>query len=131
MCFVAVVSGDPQQPPVTASPDLIQVERNIIHFTNLERRRNRLPELEVDQELMRSARSHAAWMARNQNLRHTTQPVAENIAMGQRCSREAVGSWMASFGHRANILNRNHRRIGVAAFRNARGTVFWCQQFRR
>jgi uncharacterized protein YkwD len=38
---------------------------------------------------------------------------------------------MNSSGHRANILNPGHGRIGVAAYRTVAGTIFWCQQFRR
>jgi uncharacterized protein YkwD len=37
--------------------------------------------------------------------------------------------WMHSPGHRANILNRGYRRIGVGAFTAKDGTIFWCQQF--
>jgi uncharacterized protein YkwD len=57
--------------------------------------------------------------------------VAENIAMGQPHSSDVVRSWMNSSGHRANILNGGHLRIGVAAYRTDNGTIFWCQQFRR
>jgi len=109
---------------------LHEVERNIVRWTNAERRRHGLEPLEVDPELMQSARSHTAWMARHHALRHTTRMVAENIAMGQRTSRQAVRSWMSSPGHRANILSRSYRRIGVAAYKSPRGTIFWCQQFR-
>ena len=87
--------------------------------------------MEVCPNLMDSARRHCAWMARSRRMVHTSQPVAENIAMGQRSSQEAVRSWMASSGHRANILNAGHRRIGVAAYRASCGTIYWCQQFRR
>jgi uncharacterized protein YkwD len=51
--------------------------------------------------------------------------------MGQASSNDAVRCWMNSSGHRANILNRGHRKIGVAGYRTADGTIFWCQQFRR
>jgi uncharacterized protein YkwD len=68
-------------------------------------------------------------MTNRQSLRHTHAAVAENLAMGQRTSREVVRDWMNSPGHRANILNRRHRRIGVAAFITPRGTIYWCQQF--
>ena len=112
-------------------PDLIPIEENIIRFTNLERKRYSLPELEVDPKLMQSARKHAAWMTRSQSLQHTRAQVAENIAMGQRSSRDVVRCWMNSPGHRANMLNRTFRRIGVAAYRTGRGTIYWCQQFRR
>jgi uncharacterized protein YkwD len=70
-------------------------------------------------------------MTRNRAMIHTNRPVAENIAMGQPHSSDVVQAWMNSPGHRANILNFGHRRIGVAAFRSDSGTIFWCQQFRQ
>lgn len=109
---------------------LIAIEQHVVDYTNAERERYKLPPLEVDPALMKSARDHCAWMARNHALQHTRQPVAENIAMGQQHSREAVGDWMNSSGHRANILRQSHRRIGVAAYRSPGGRIFWCQQFR-
>jgi len=111
--------------------ELLPIEANIVSYTNRERERYGLPPLKVDRRLMLSARRHCAWMARNQSLVHTSQPVAENIAMGQNHSSEAVRDWMNSSGHRANILNRSHMRIGVAAYRTRSGRIFWCQQFGR
>ena len=110
---------------------LAAIEANIVSYTNQERSRYGLPPLKVDKELMKTAREQAAWMTRNRSMVHTSRPVAENIAMGQPHSSDVVRSWMNSSGHRANILNPNHLRIGVAAFRTAGGTIFWCQQFRR
>jgi uncharacterized protein YkwD len=110
--------------------ELLQIEKNIIERTNAERARYGLPPLAADVDLVKSARNHAIWMTTYQRLQHTNQPVAENIAMGQRDSQEVLNSWMNSSGHRANILNGGHRRIGVAAYRTVQGTIFWCQQFR-
>jgi uncharacterized protein YkwD len=107
------------------------IEANIVSYTNQERTRYGLPALQVDKELMDTAREHAAWMTRTQNMAHTRRAVAENIAMGQPHSSDVVRSWMNSSGHRANILSAGHGRIGVAAYRTAGGTIFWCQQFRR
>jgi uncharacterized protein YkwD len=108
---------------------LSDVEVNIVSYTNQERARYGLPTLEVDKELMFTAREQAAWMTRSGNMVHTRRQLAENIAMGQTHSSEAVQSWMNSSGHRANILNPGHRRIGVAAYRTDGGIIFWCQQF--
>jgi uncharacterized protein YkwD len=121
------------QPPETEvnGVKLAAIEANLISYTNQERARYGLPALEVDKELMSSAREHAEWMTRNRAMVHTRRPVAENIAMGQPHSSDAVRAWMNSSGHRANILNSGHRRIGVAAFRTDNGTIYWCQQFRR
>jgi uncharacterized protein YkwD len=110
---------------------LAEIEANVVAYTNQERARYGLPPLKVDKELMATAREHAAWMTENQALVHTSQPVAENIAMGQPSSGEVVQAWMNSSGHRANILNAGHGRIGVAAFRTVSGVIYWCQQFRQ
>ncbi len=112
-----------------AQPVLHALESRIIEKTNAQRVRAGLPPLAVDPGLVKSARRHAAWMTNNRSMVHTNQAVAENIAMGQHSSSEVVNSWMNSSGHRANIMNPGHRRIGVAAYMSPNGTVFWCQQF--
>jgi uncharacterized protein YkwD len=132
LCASLLLGSDaPDTRPDQEEIDLVAVEQNIVFYTNAERKRYGLPPLEVDADLLKSAREHCAWMTRRRSLQHTRQPVAENIAMGQRTSKDAVRAWMSSSGHRANILNRSYQRIGVAAYRTERGTVFWCQQFRR
>jgi uncharacterized protein YkwD len=115
----------------TATRKLVlhQVEQNVLDATNAQRARHGLPALVLDESLMESARRHCTWMTRNHTLTHTSAAVAENIAMGQRTSAEAVRDWMNSSGHRANILSPRHRRIGVAAFTARDGSIFWCQQF--
>ena len=67
------------------APRVIVVER-----TNAQRAQYGLPPLQVDVRLLKSARNHAAWMTNNRSMTHTTQPVGENIAMGQRSSGEVV-----------------------------------------
>lgn len=104
-------------------------ESKIISYTNAERARYGLRPLVVDRYLVSSARRHAAWMTNNHTLQHTGAPVAENIAMGQSSSAQAVRDWMNSSGHRANILNPSYTRIGAAAYTAPNGTTFWCQQF--
>jgi uncharacterized protein YkwD len=118
-------------PSSRSAGELHAAELQLVERTNAERARHGLPPLVLDHSLLQSARHHAAWMTRNRVLRHTSRPVAENIAMGQSSSTEAVQDWMRSPGHRANILNPNHTRIGVAGYRASNGTVYWCQQFTR
>ena len=132
LCATALITIPADQAqPAAEKFELLQIERNIVTLTNTERARHGLPPLKIDKELVKSARGHATWMTLNRTLRHTSRPVAENIAMGQRSSKEAVADWMASAGHRANILNRGYRRIGIAAYRTPDGTIYWCQQFLR
>jgi uncharacterized protein YkwD len=111
--------------------ELLEIEANVISYTNTERERHGLPPLEVDKELMQSARDHCSWMTWNRIFTHSRRAVAENIAMGQPSSDAVVRAWMNSWGHRANILNPRHRRIGVGVFRTPSGTIYWCQQFRQ
>ena len=132
ICAIALFSADAKDEEAKSQElKLIAIERNIVLYTNAERKRHGLPPLEIDEGLMKSARSHCAWMTRSRSLQHTRRAVGENIAMGQRSSKEVVRDWMTSSGHRANILNRSYRRIGAAAYRTANGTIFWCQQFLR
>jgi uncharacterized protein YkwD len=116
----------------SAKPDGISLsatESAVIAQTNAARARSGLPPLSADGQLMNGARNHARWMARNRNLSHGSG-VTENIAMGQTSATEATTSWMQSSGHRANMLDGGHTRIGVAMAHSADGTAYWCQQFR-
>ncbi|MCC6126217.1 MAG: hypothetical protein IT426_14760 [Pirellulales bacterium] len=119
------------KPKQDEDKELLAIEANVVSYTNNERARYGLPPLEVDKQLMSTAREHCSWMTWNRIFQHTRRSVAENIAMGQPSSRDVVRSWMNSSGHRANILNPNHRRIGVGAYRTEGGTIYWVQQFSR
>lgn len=52
----------------------------------------------------------------------------ENIAWGQTSAEEAMNAWMASPGHRANILHERFQKIGVACYQ-AGGTTYYVQLF--
>jgi uncharacterized protein YkwD len=121
--------GDTSATAKTADVNLIEVEKQMLEKTNAQRAHYGLPPLVADRSLVQTARAHAAWMTNNQTLQHTSKNVGENIAMGQHTTDEAVTDWMASPGHRANILNSTYKRTGVAAYRTKDGTIYWCQQF--
>ena len=123
--------AQPQVAKPVASFALNKVESEILRQTNATRARYGRAPLTMDKSLVRSARSHAIWMTRNRSLRHTSAPVAENIAMGQHSVSQVVQDWMNSPGHRANMLDATFSRIGVAAYRTRDGMIFWCQQFLR
>ncbi|MCI2400798.1 CAP domain-containing protein [Aliiroseovarius subalbicans] len=76
------------------------------------------------------AQAHACWMAQTGTFSHIgngrskpmrrakrggycTRFIAENIAMGQRSGGAVVETWMASDGHRRNILLGKTREYGV------------------
>jgi uncharacterized protein YkwD len=122
-------NGQTQEASATSGPKLFEVEKQIIDQTNAQRAKYGLPPLVIDTNLEKTARVHTVWMTNNHALQHSNQNVGENIAMGQRTTGEAVSDWMASPGHRANILNNSYKRSGVAAFKTPDGTIYWCQQF--
>jgi uncharacterized protein YkwD len=103
-------------------------EAQIIAETNAARAEAGLPELVVDCRLMSRARRHANRMATDGFFAHSSG-VTENIASGQPHARAAVRSWLASPGHRANILSRRNTRIGVAGYVGRDGKTYWVQQF--
>jgi uncharacterized YkwD family protein len=48
----------------------------------------------------------------------------ENIAKGQQSPSQVMNDWMNSAGHRANILNSNYSKIGLAYYNGE-----WVQEF--
>jgi len=131
MLFAASPKLDESPEAVFEADDLISVEEELVEATNAERVRRGLRPLEVCRKLMSTARRHTAWMANRRSMTHGRYPVAENIASGQNTTRQAISAWMNSSGHRANMLNPNNTKMGVAAYQAANGQVYWTQQFTR
>ncbi len=105
-----------------------RAERTVIDRTNAERARFGPKPLKASARLMNQARRHAQWMASSGNFRHGSDGVAENIAWGQNSSDDAIGDWMNSSGHRANILG-GYTHMGASWARGNDGRLYWVQQF--
>ncbi len=111
-------------------------EKNTFLRHNEIRRNHNLPTFCVHPNLQRAARAHSKSMIRHDYFSHNSRngdsfeqrlrkfgyntrlhyPVGENIHGGggsYGTPRGAMRSWMNSSGHRANILNRAHRQIGI------------------
>lgn len=56
---------------------------------------------------------------------------AENIACGQTSAQEVFDAWMASPGHRANIMDPDYTSMGAALVNNGDGVYnyYWAQEF--
>ncbi|QKW54627.1 CAP domain-containing protein [Streptomyces buecherae] len=95
--------------------------------------------------LNRVADTYAGVMADTQRLSHTGpdgstvgdrvtrsgytwSSVGENIARGQADAEAVVDAWMASPGHRANILNCSFRDMGIGVDQGS-GGPWWTQVF--
>lgn len=58
----------------------------------------------------------------------TYRYAGENIAYGQKTATIVMNAWMNSSGHRANILNKNFGKIGIACYEYG-GKKYWVQVF--
>jgi uncharacterized YkwD family protein/spore coat assembly protein SafA len=122
------------------------VEEQVLHLVNEERKKIGLRPLEMDWELQRVARTKSQDMAQKGYFSHQSptygSPFAmmkqfgisykmagENIASGQRTPQEVMASWMKSPGHRANILKPEYTHIGVGYFRGGSYGHMWTQMF--
>ena len=106
-------------------------ERSLLEEMNRARAAHGVPALRLDWRLQRAARSHSSDMLRRQYFSHgsaTSRLSAfgvrgakgENLAwaVGTRAqARFVVRQWLASPSHRANLLRRGFRRVGVASLR--------------
>jgi uncharacterized protein YkwD len=97
---------------------------------NAQRKAGGRKQLGRDAKLDEAAQSHACWMAANDTFSHKgaggslpkrrikatgyqTRLTAENIAWGQSSGGEVIAEWMASSGHRKNILLNGVDEYGV------------------
>lgn len=140
-----------EKPVVQEKPDeekvqnenVSAIEQAVLDLTNAERQKAGLKPLQIDKNLMNSARQKSTDMATNNYFSHTSptygspfdqmkangvsyRAAAENIAMGQRSAEEVVKAWMESPGHRQNILTPNFTHIGIGYDANGN---YWTQQF--
>ncbi|HEY2831354.1 MAG TPA: CAP domain-containing protein [Sporichthyaceae bacterium] len=98
--------------------------------------------LKLNSKLNKSAQSHAKDMSKYDYFTHTSRdgtswskriekagfknPGGENIAYGYPTAASVVQAWLASPGHRRNILDCNFKYIGVGY---AAQGAYWVQDF--
>ena len=142
----AVPTAEPTAAPTQQPSTEAELERAVFDLVNQERAKNGLDALKWAEDLAAVARAHSADMINRGFFSHTNpdgqspfdrlknagisyKSAAENIAYGQRSAEAVMNSWMNSSGHRANILNKNLKEIGVGAVKNSNGTIYWTQVF--
>src|ERR1700694_5898477 len=149
-CALPGSSPSPSPAPSTARSRYGATESRIFDFINAERRRQGLPALVYNPELDRMAKIQAENMARFQKMAHVIPEsslptltdrarasgypfarLAENVALGYPSAETVVEGWMASKGHRANILQRDVEETGIGIARSSAGGLYYCQVFGR
>jgi uncharacterized protein YkwD len=126
-------------PDVEAAPT---PSERVIEITNARRVEAGRRPVTTSRILNRIARAHSVDQASHDRLSHYGSDgsdlgdrlarrgydivwAAENVASGYPNARLVMRAWMASAGHRANILSRQARRIGVGVAAAADGTLYW------
>ncbi len=102
-----------------------RTEARIVRAMNKARARHHLPRLHSNVALARAANAHSGAMARTGQISHgafeqrlrryvRARTIGENLAWARRCSSaQIVRMWLASPPHRAIMLSRSFRRVGV------------------
>ena len=115
-----------------------QVDTSTVCLLNAERRKHGLPALHVNRKLSLASKRHARSMAAHHYFAHgdfvgriravhylsgaRSWIIGENIAWGSQSlgtPAEIVKAWMHSPPHRANILSRSFREVGIGVSRGA------------
>ena len=73
--------------------------------------------------------SHSGWERTIRDEGAVGATLAENVAYNYPTASAVVDGWMRSPGHRANILGRAFRRVGVGCVADARDRLWWAQDF--
>jgi uncharacterized protein YkwD len=122
-----------------------KLQGDIAYLTNKQRALHGCKPVRVEARLTRAARAHSAYMATGGAFSHTgrggssfdartraagyPRPLSENIAFGYRTGLDVVKAWLASPGHRANLLNCRATTVGVGAVYGRSGTPYFTQDF--
>lgn len=106
-------------------------ERRLLHWTNVQRERHGRRQVRANRCADRYAEGWTRHMARTGKFEHRDQRVVmrgcgataagEVIARGHVTPRRMVRMWMSSSGHRAILLSRRYRLIGIGARRTSNG----------
>ena len=134
--------------PVAASASSINTS-DLIIMVNEKRIESGLEELSPNQKLTQAAHEKAIDIITNRYFAHTTPSgkpfyqwveeagyyylyAGENLAIDFSANEAVMDAWMASATHRANILNKNYKDIGIAVARgdwDGRETIAAVQMF--
>ncbi|OAH14992.1 cysteine-rich secretory protein family protein [Streptomyces jeddahensis] len=137
----STATASPSTPATTASASG-ELAR-IVELVNDERSKAGCSPVTLNATLSKAAQAHSEDMASHQNMSHTgsdgSNPgdritragyswstYGENVAYGYSTPEQVMAGWMASPGHKANILNCSFKEIGVGL---AQPNDYWTQDF--
>lgn len=130
----------------TLSLGMENYQKIILKEVNIEREKNHLKPLKIDNCLNKIAVIKAKDMAREKKMSHTNKKfgatfnlikkenihftkAVENIASGHKTPEFVVERWLKSKGHHKNILGKDYRFIGIGKASDNEGKLYWVQIF--
>jgi uncharacterized protein YkwD len=134
-------SASASSAPASSAPS--SATARVVALVNSERSKVGCAPLTVNSKLTKAAQQHSADMAAHRTMSHTgsdgSSPgdritaagyswssYGENIAYGYSTPESVMAAWMASPGHRQNILDCGFKEIGVGL---AQPGSYWTQDF--
>lgn len=138
-------TGEPAPDPPAPTQAELEWAQAVIDLVNIERRAAGVGALTYDAAAAQAAYGHAYDMEVRGFFSHVNptgedpwarllragavfQGVGENIARGQDTPQDVMNAWMASPGHRENLLRAVFGRMGVGV-RMTAGGPWWVQNF--
>jgi uncharacterized protein YkwD len=137
--FPALAGGAPDNAAVATA--------RVLELTNAERQRAGLAPLVLSPQLSQAAQRYSEVLSTDGCFGHTCGPVpemvqrvsqagydgwtnvGENIAAGYPSPEAVVAGWMASPGHRENILSPAYHEIGLGLAGGGQLGAYWTQEF--
>jgi uncharacterized protein YkwD len=130
-------------PTATTLPAASAPTTRVLEIVNAERKKAGCSPLALNAKLTAAAQAHSKDMADHSNMSHTgsdgSSPAdritragytwssyGENVAYGYSTPESVMAGWMASAGHKRNILDCNFKDIGIGL---AQPGSYWTQDF--
>jgi uncharacterized protein YkwD len=135
-------------PMMCAPAPAASTQDQVVASTNQQRAAVGVRAVTVNASLTQAAQAHANDQAAADRMSHTGTdgsnagtrisrtgyPVrawGENVASGYGTADAVMAAWMASPGHRANIVSGTFTQIGIAVAYAADGTPYWAMELAR
>ncbi|GAB1688773.1 CAP domain-containing protein [Krasilnikovia sp. M28-CT-15] len=123
----------------------VTLQSQLVSLTNSTRVRAGCKPIRVDARLLAASRGHSAYQARTRKMSHIgangstfvtraraagyAYPQSENVAYGYATASATMRAWMASPGHRANIVNCKAKSMAVGVVYASNGVPYYTQMF--
>lgn len=121
-------------------------QEEMLNLVNIQRKKANISPLILDEKLNKLAKIKVDLVIKEGKLNHyaggynslgeflknygiSYLAIGENLATKTKNPEDTMNLWMNSKGHRANILNKNFKNIGISSGIDKEGNIYWVQIF--